>query len=193
MRFSAWGPRLFAGLVLSLLIAGVGHAQERTGEISGVVVDESGAPVPGATIRAESKTLPRPLETVSDASGRYQMLNVPIGQYTLTVSLAGFNTLKQAMEVKISSQITFNPKLTVGQMTETIEVKAGMMSIDPTSSRTATNITRQQIEDLRQMFPANVQHQPDATLRFDRGFQEQCEIVEFGPLPRIRQRCLIGD
>jgi hypothetical protein len=148
MRFSAWGPRLAAGLVLSLLIVGIGYAQERTGEISGVVVDESGAPVPGATIRAQSKTLPRPLETVSDSSGRYQMLNVPIGEYTMTVSLAGFNTLKQAMEVKIASQITFNPKLTVGQMTETIEVKAGVMSIDPTSSRTATNITRQQIEDL---------------------------------------------
>ena len=148
MRFSAWGPRLAAGLALLLLLAGLGYAQERTGEISGVVVDESGAPVPGATIRAESKTLPRPLETVSDSGGRFQMLNVPIGEYTVTTSLSGFNTLKQAIEVKIGSQITYNPKLSVGQMTETIEVKGGVMSIDPTSSRTATNITRQQIEDL---------------------------------------------
>jgi len=129
-------------------MTGLGYAQERTGDISGVVLDESGAPVPGATIRAESKTLPRPLETVSDSSGRFQMLNVPIGQYTITTSLAGFNTLKQALEVKISSQITYNPKLTVGQMTETVEVKGGALSIDPSSSRTATNITRQDIEDL---------------------------------------------
>src|SRR5437867_8793735 len=115
MRISARGFSLRAVLLLTVLLPGVSLAQERTGEIFGMITDESGAPVSGASIRAESKTIPRPLETISDASGRYRLLNVPIGEYTLTVSLSGFNTVKQTLDVRLGSQLTFNPKLVVGQ------------------------------------------------------------------------------
>jgi carboxypeptidase family protein/TonB-dependent receptor-like protein len=139
---------LTLSLALSLLAAGVGFAQERTGEILGTVVDESGAPVAGALIQATSPTLPRGLQTTSDAQGRYRLFNVPIGTYTMTTSLAGFVSKRETVEVRLGSQITHNPKLTVGQVTEVVEVIGGALSIDPTSSRSATNITAEQIENL---------------------------------------------
>src|SRR5260370_25269768 len=143
--------RLLKGLVvLSLLIApvGIASAQERTGEIQGVVSDEQGAAIPGATVTAESKALPKPLQAITDAQGRYRFFNVPIGTYTMTVGLTGFSTHKQTVEVKLGSQITANTKLSVGQVTEVIEVTGTTLSIDPTSSRSATNITSEQIENL---------------------------------------------
>jgi hypothetical protein len=143
--------RLFRGLLaLSLLLTPVGaaFAQERSGEISGIVSDEQGAAIPGATVMAESKTLPKPLQAVTDSQGRFRFLNVPIGTYTMTVGLTGFSTHKQTLEVKLGSQITAHAKLGVGQVTEVIEVTGTTLSIDPTSSRSATNITSEQIENL---------------------------------------------
>ncbi len=143
--------RVLKGLLaLSLLLAPVGavFAQERTGEIQGIVSDEQGAAIPGATVTSESKTLPKPLQAISDSQGRFRFFNVPIGTYTMTVSLTGFSTHKQTVEVKLGSQITANAKLGVGQVTEVIEVTGTVLSIDPTSSRTATNITSAQIENL---------------------------------------------
>jgi outer membrane receptor protein involved in Fe transport len=137
-------------LVLSLLIAPVGaaFAQERTGEIQGVVSDEQGAAIPGATVSAESKTLPKPLQAITDAQGRFRFLQVPPGTYVMMVGLTGFSTHKQTVEVKLGSQITANAKLGVGQVTEVIEVTGTTLSIDPTSSRSATNITSDQIDNL---------------------------------------------
>src|SRR6266496_4343418 len=108
--------RLFKGLlVLSLILAPLGAlAQERSGEIQGVVSDEQGAPIPGATVTAESKTLPKPMQAISDAQGRFRFFNVPVGTYTMTVGLTGFSTHKQTVEVKLGSQITVNSKLAVG-------------------------------------------------------------------------------
>src|SRR6266571_5452529 len=143
--------RVLKGLLaLSLLVApvGVAFAQERTGEIQGIVSDEQGAAIPGATVTSESKTLPKPLQAISDSQGRFRFFNVPIGTYTMTVSLTGFSTHKQTVEVKLGSQITANAKLGIGQVTEVIEVTGTTLSIDPTSSRSATNITSDQIENL---------------------------------------------
>lgn len=147
-RFLAGRP---GWLILSLaifLVAGVGYAQERSGEILGTVVDDTGAPVPGALILLESKAQPKPLQTVSDAQGRYHFFNVPIGEYTVTTSLSGFSSHKATLDVRLGSQLTHNAKLSVGSVTEVVEVTGEVLSIDPTSSRSATNITTEQIDNL---------------------------------------------
>ncbi len=141
-------PRWLPLLLLFALGAGMLGAQERTGEIQGLVSDEQGAAIPGATVTAESRTLPKPLQAVTDSQGRFRFFNVPIGTYVMTVGLTGFSTHKQTVEVKLGSQITANAKLGVGQVTEVIEVTGTTLSIDPTSSRSATNITADQIENL---------------------------------------------
>lgn len=143
--------RLLKGLLaLSLILTPVGaaFAQERFGEISGIVSDEQGAAIPGATVTAESKTLPKPMQAITDSQGRFRFLNVPIGTYVMTVGLTGFSTHKQTIEVNLGSQITAHAKLGVGQVTEVIEVTGTALSIDPTSSRSGTNITSDQIENL---------------------------------------------
>ena len=51
-------PRLLGGLVLTLLAGGGAFAAEITGSIAGVVRDESGAALPGATVTARGGSLP---------------------------------------------------------------------------------------------------------------------------------------
>jgi len=148
MRLSTIGRGLGLGLVLSLAFGAFVSAQERSGEISGSVTDEQGAAVPGAVVTAESKAFPKGLQTVTDAQGRYRFFAVPVGTYSLTFTLTGFSTHKQTVEVKLGSQLTANAKMGVGQVTEVIEVTGTALSIDPTSSRSGTNITADQIDNL---------------------------------------------
>ncbi|MDQ6699612.1 MAG: TonB-dependent receptor, partial [Acidobacteriota bacterium] len=136
-----------ATLALFLLVA-AGMAQENSGKILGTVTDSTGGVIPNAKITAVGSTTPRGIETTSDANGNYQFPNLPIGVYTVTVAAAGFQSVKQAdVRVQLGSEISFNPKLAVGQVSETVEVSAQAVSLDTTSSRTATNITQSQFEN----------------------------------------------
>ncbi|MBI3684247.1 MAG: TonB-dependent receptor [Acidobacteria bacterium] len=138
-----------SALIAVLLVAATTLAQENTGKILGTVTDATGAVVPGAKLTATSPTLPSPLEATSDSSGRYRFEAAPIGTYTITVSKEGFATLKQFNTVvKLGSQVDYNPKLAVGQITQIVEVAEASVSLDTTSSAAATNITAQVFDNL---------------------------------------------
>ncbi len=139
---------LFLALV-GLSIAGLSLAQENTGKIVGTVADVSGGAIPAVKLTATGPALPAGLSIESDSSGRFVFESVPIGTYTITVTKEGFTTVRQAnVEVKLGSQIDFNPKLTIGQVNQVMEVSQSSISLDTTSSRTATNISAAQFDDL---------------------------------------------
>ena len=52
--------------------------------------------MPGVTVTLESPAIQRPLVTVTQASGAYRFVQVPIGTYTISFSLPGFKTVKRA-------------------------------------------------------------------------------------------------
>jgi outer membrane receptor protein involved in Fe transport len=134
---------------LALLTCAAALAQENTGSILGTVTDQTGGVVPEAKIVATSPSVPRGIETVSDANGNYNLTRLPIGTYAVTVTKAGFNTVRQQnIEVQLGSQRTYNPKLTVGQVAEVIEVSATAIAIDTTSSRTSTNVSASEFDKL---------------------------------------------
>ena len=61
--------------------------------IAGVVKDSSGAVLPGVTVEAASDVLIEKVRTaVSDGNGQYRILDLRAGTYTVTFTLAGFNT-----------------------------------------------------------------------------------------------------
>jgi len=129
-------------LLASLTTVGIALAQENYGAIQGTILDQAGAVVPGAKISAAAPNLPRPVELESDAQGRYAMQRLPIGTYVITIAKTGFATTKlYNISVQLGSQITLNPSLKISAVAEVIEVSDSSVSIDPTSSRTAINIT----------------------------------------------------
>ena len=133
-------------LLAALLVTTCAVAQENYGAISGTVLDQSGAGIPGVKLVATTPSLPRPVEVESDASGRYAMQRLPIGIYTITMTKAGFATVKQSnVNVSLGSQITLNPSLKVSAVAETVEVTESSGSIDPTSSRTAGLLGRRSV------------------------------------------------
>src|SRR4249920_1988576 len=69
-------------------------AQQEAGSIIGQVVDESGAVIPGVTITASGPSLQvGSVSAVTDEHGDYRITPLPIGTYTVTYALSGFQTL----------------------------------------------------------------------------------------------------
>ena len=148
-KASQVAARLSGLLVLAAVTSMSAFAQESTGQISGTVFDATSAVISGAKIVAESPNTPRPIETVSNDQGLFTLPSLPIGIYTVTVTKTGFNTLKQnAVSVTLGSKVDFSPRLTVGSVSQTVEVSESAISLDVTSARTTTSITKETFDGL---------------------------------------------
>ena len=83
-------------VLLAVLGLGLPSAVLAQGAIAGTVRDTSSAVLPGVTVEASSVALIEKARTVvTDGTGQYQIINLPPGQYILTFTLPGFNTVRR--------------------------------------------------------------------------------------------------
>jgi hypothetical protein len=110
-------------VLLTLLVPGILRGQTSMGTVNGVVSDSTGAVVPGATVTLLNRETGIPSERVTSPAGRYTFVNVRPGAYALTVEVAGFNKAHLAdFAVGVNETVARNVTLTVGEVTETVEV-----------------------------------------------------------------------
>ncbi len=134
-------------LVLCCLMPAV--AQETTAGIQGVVKDTTGAVIPGATVEASSSALMTPKKQQTDGSGAYHFSGLPPGDYTLTVSVAKFNTYKQTGIALSAGRLpTIDIKLQLGTVNEVIEVRAAGPTVDVTQSKVAITVEHEVLENI---------------------------------------------
>jgi outer membrane receptor protein involved in Fe transport len=146
-------PRL---LIRSLLVAALvitaaaAYAQPaQTGTISGAVEDTTGGVLPGVTVTLQSQDRGFTRSTVTDENGRYVFPAVPIGPYTVTASLQGFETgtaTDNLVEVDKTTQVPFS--LRVGALTDTVQVVGDTPIVDPTTVTATTRISNEEFEKL---------------------------------------------
>src|SRR5262245_64731277 len=101
------------------------HAQGAVlATVTGIVQDSSGAVLPGVTVEISSPVLIEKVRSaVTDSTGRYRLINLPAGTYTLTATLQGFNTARrEGLALSGSFTATINLSLQVGTLEETITV-----------------------------------------------------------------------
>lgn len=91
MRTSRPWARVLA-VVVSLLVAGVAHAQLQTGNLYGSVVDEQGASLPGVTVTLKGGGAPQ--VQVTNAKGQFRFLGLGPGSHVLKAALEGFSTVE---------------------------------------------------------------------------------------------------
>jgi Carboxypeptidase regulatory-like domain len=124
-------------------------AQERA-SIVGVVQDSSGAVLPGVTVEASSAVLiERVRSGVTDGSGRYAIIDLRPGTYSVTFSLPGFKSYKRdGIVLEGAFAATVNASLSVGQVEETVLVTAASPVVDLQSTQNQSVINRQALDVL---------------------------------------------
>ncbi|HTF23464.1 MAG TPA: TonB-dependent receptor [Candidatus Limnocylindria bacterium] len=101
------------------------HAQVDTGSVLGTVSDASGAPIRGAKVTLTNEGTAALLSTMTGADGIYKFTPVKIGNYKISASFQGFQTITQTgVEVNVGADVVVNFALKPGQVTEIVEVSA---------------------------------------------------------------------
>jgi len=135
-------------LSLSLCIVAIGQSTFRGG-LAGVVTDPQGASIPGAAIEAKDVATGLIYKTVSSNAGDYVIQDLPLGDYTVTVTFAGFATLK-VDQLRISAGQTFSlpVKLALATTSEVVEVDANTLTLDTDSQVRTFTLPKEEVSDV---------------------------------------------
>lgn len=117
------------------------------GAVSGLIHDPQHRPVQGAQVRLRAANSAWTQSLVSDDAGEFRFDAVPLGEYTVTVELAGFAAQEQRLALGSGRDARLHFSLTVAQATETVEVKDTSEAVNPESSSTSTLVSRRQIAE----------------------------------------------
>ena len=96
------------------LLAQIGNQ----GAILGVVTDSSGAAVPNAAVSVKNLNTGLSASATSDESGNFEVLALPIGSYSVTVTLPGFTAVNAVASYAFSDQMTLS--LAVNNLFDTV-------------------------------------------------------------------------
>jgi len=137
---------LGAALIV-LLACAPAIAQQTTGTVTGRVVDQSGAAIPGATVTAKSPSTGFSRSETSDAEGLYRIGALPVGMYEVTAELQGFATLsKKDVEVNVASIVAIDFSMKVATLSETVNVTGATPLIQTTNSAVGGVVDPKRIE-----------------------------------------------
>jgi carboxypeptidase family protein len=131
---SVWWNRvlLACGFVV---LASITHAQIGAGQITGMVVDGAGAPVPRATVTATPAGKAVARVAVSTESGVYTLPALAPGQYRIDVALSGFRmSRREGIRVETGRTIQLDFTLEIGEIKDAIVVTAGTPTLRATAS-----------------------------------------------------------
>src|SRR2546427_11444711 len=141
--------RLLMGAILFLFMAAIAAAQTGAA-VTGVVADTSGAVLPGVTVEAKSPALIEQVHSGgTGAAGRYRIVDLLPGNYTVTFALRGFTTLtREGIELSGTFIATVNAELRVGGLQETVTVSGETPIVDTQSTKTQETLQNEVINSI---------------------------------------------
>ncbi len=136
---------VFAVLALTLSA----FAQVQNGQFTGTVTDPTGAAIANAKITVTNPATDLNLTTTTNSSGNYNVKEVPIGTYKLTVEAPGFKTVSNAGVTANAGTIAHvDFKMLIGKASEVIEVTGEAAAVNTEDSKLATTVSSTQINNL---------------------------------------------
>ena len=126
---------------------------QNVGTISGTVKDAQGLSIPGATIALANRVSQASQSAVSDEQGRFTLNNVAYGTYVLNVSLSGFTSVEQVIEIRSTVPVTREVLLKIGGVSETVNVSADSL-LETSSTGSHIDIGAAMIDQLPSATPS---------------------------------------
>ena len=140
--------RAALGATCLLLLASMAHAQVTTADILGRVTDSSGAVLPGATVTIVNTATHDTRTLISNETGDYVFNLLPIGTYTVTIELQGFSKQMTTVMVSSGDRARVDAKLSLGTVSENIQVTAEAAPLQTDSSTVGTLFNEKAVQDL---------------------------------------------
>jgi len=139
-------------LLLAILTVGVLSAATASAQsaIAGTVTDTSGAVVPGVTVEARSPALIEQVRSVvTNTDGRYRIIDLRPGTYSVTFTLPGFSTfVREGIELQTQFTATVDVQLRVGAVEETLTVSGQSPVVDVQGTVRRDVVSQEQLETL---------------------------------------------
>src|ERR1700687_2209126 len=142
IRFAVW----LTG-VLALLVARPALAQ--TGQVNGVITDNTGGILPGATVKAVEVATGLSRDTVTGADGRYTFTSLRPTTYDITAALAGFRTSqRKGLLLQADENLTVSLPLELGNIADIVTVTGESPTVDVSSSAISEVVDGKRIVEL---------------------------------------------
>ena len=150
-----WSLGYHSGFYLLVVVAAFlvtfnsSRAQTATGRIIGTVTDAQGAAIAGAKIAITNTGTNVRWETVTNSEGFYQVLDLPVGSYTVTVEREGFSkvvTAPQALDINQSLRI--DTRMKIGSQTDVVTVEAQAAQVETVSPTIGGTVTGATVQNL---------------------------------------------
>jgi hypothetical protein len=119
-----------------------------TGAINGVIADQTGAVISGATIVLTNTATGSVQKAKSAGNGAYRFDLVDPGTYKIVVDQPGFEKLESTLTVDNSQVVAANVKLTIGSDQQTVEVSAVAALINAENGNVANTVNQIQVEEI---------------------------------------------
>ena len=140
-------PVLVSILITGFLICPGVFAQ--TAQVSGSIIDGSGAAVPNASVKALNENTNGTRTAVSNDDGYYFLPLLQPGTYTITVDRTGFTTkVLSGITLEVGQSPTINITMVVGQVSQRIEVASVTPEVDLTSSTVSGVVSQRDVVEL---------------------------------------------
>lgn len=144
--------RILAACACALLLSAPLFPQGSAGRISGVITDQSGGVLAGATVTVLDVERGIPRTLTADQSGEYVAPNLLPGKYTVRAEFKGFKTVeRQSIALEVGQDIHVDLSLQTGDQTQTITVTEELPLIETTNATLGGTITNTTINDLPMM------------------------------------------
>lgn len=186
LRSMIIGLAIFAGVAKPSTI----WAQAQNGGIVGVLADGAGEVIPNAKVTVTSPALQVPrLITITDSQGGYKFVDLPApGVYHISFEAKGFRTVVQSgVNLGVGFTAKIDAAMTVGSVTEVIEVTAASPVVDAISTAGTATLQQQEIAEapkglgLQELLPmaagVSLQGKPDVG---DSNLANRSAVITYG-------------
>lgn len=152
MPTNRMNSRLFQ--VLAMCLAAVlfqvgSSAQVTTATLQGLVLDPSGAAIPGAEVTLSNEATGQELSGASSMAGEFAITFVPPGTYTVLLTAEGFkSTSVEGLQLATGQRANVNYTLEIGATTETVTVTGAAPLMNTVNAEQDISLNETQVDEL---------------------------------------------
>lgn len=124
-------------------------SQEFRGQISGRIIEASGAAVPGALVTVVNTATNSSVNATTNDSGEYTVLYLTPGSYMISIEAKGFKkSVRQNIEVRIGDKLALDVTLEVGAVTDSVNITSDAPLLETTNASAGQVIDQRRISEL---------------------------------------------